>query len=73
MSLSLVMGATKFNFDTTTIKDMDRKRKTHWSKSKAQRLCEWASGPVVGLSSGTLPTMVQTLVIAPFLEFFQNF
>jgi hypothetical protein len=35
--------------------------------------CEWACNPVVGWSSGTLPTMVQILVLTPFPGFIPGF
>ncbi|KAG0521468.1 hypothetical protein BDA96_08G163200 [Sorghum bicolor] len=41
--------------------------------SPNQQTCEWTYALVVGLSSGMLPTKVQTLVTALFLENFQNF
>jgi hypothetical protein len=31
--------------------------------------CNWACSPMVGRSSGTLPTRVQIIVLAPFPEF----
>ena len=35
--------------------------------------CELACSPMVGRSSGTLPTRVQILVLAPFLGIFLGF
>jgi hypothetical protein len=35
--------------------------------------CEWACSPMVGRSTGTLPTRVQILVLAPFPGFIPGF
>jgi hypothetical protein len=35
--------------------------------------CDWACSPMVGRSSGTLPTRVQILVLAPFPGFIPGF
>jgi hypothetical protein len=34
---------------------------------------KWACNPMVGRSSGTLPTTVQILVLKPFPEFISRF
>jgi hypothetical protein len=43
------------------------------SDHKHSRWGEWACTLMVGLSSGTVPTMVQILVLAPFTGFILGF
>jgi hypothetical protein len=40
-----------------------------WVRTKYHYQSDWVCSPMIGRSSGTLPTRVQILVLAPFLGF----
>jgi hypothetical protein len=60
-------SATLLEFPVLSLDDVGKCGLFRWER--AATTCDWARSPMVERSSGTLPTRVQILVLAPFSEF----